>query len=61
MKTEGTPRVPPSKRYEIEKLSDDFTKVVLHYGYMESPRVPAALASLRKTGLKFARSAMLTI
>ncbi|WP_246725241.1 potassium transporter Kup [Beijerinckia sp. L45] len=53
VKTEGTPRVPASKRYEIEKLSDDFTKVVLHYGYMESPRVPAALASLRKTGLKF--------
>ena len=53
VKTEGTPRVPPSKRYEIEKLSDDFTKVILHYGYMESPRVPAALASLRKTGLKF--------
>ena len=53
VKTEGTPRVPQSKRYEIEKLSDDFTKVVLHYGYMESPRVPVALAALRKTGIKF--------
>ncbi|HTV34156.1 MAG TPA: potassium transporter Kup [Methylocella sp.] len=51
--TEGTPRVPANKRYEIEKLSDDFTRVILHYGYMESPRVPAALASLRKAGLKF--------
>ena len=53
VKTEAMPRVPPSKRFEIEKLSDDFTKVVLHYGYMESPRVPAALILLRKTGLKF--------
>ena len=53
VKTEATPRVPSSKRYEIEKLSEDFTKVVLHYGYMESPRVPAALILLRKTGLKF--------
>ena len=53
VKTEGTPRVPLSKRYEIEKITGDFTKVILHYGYMESPRVPAALASLRKTGLKF--------
>ncbi len=53
VKTEATPRVPPSRRYEIEKLSSDFTKVVLHYGYMESPRVPAALVLLRKTGLKF--------
>ncbi len=53
VKTEPTPRVRPSHRYEIEKISDDFTKVILHYGYMESPRIPAALASLRKAGLKF--------
>ncbi len=53
VKTEAMPRVPAAKRYEIEKLSEDFTKVVLHYGYMESPRVPAALILLRKTGLKF--------
>ena len=53
VKTEAMPRVPAAKRFEIEKLSEDFTKVVLHYGYMESPRVPAALILLRKTGLKF--------
>ncbi len=53
VRTEHTPRVDPSKRYEVEKLSDDFTRVTLHYGFMESPRVPAALASLRKAGLKF--------
>jgi KUP system potassium uptake protein len=51
--TENTPRVPAGKRYQIEKLSEDFTRVILRYGYMESPRVPAALASLRKAGLKF--------
>src|ERR1700730_565708 len=51
--TENTPRVPAAKRYQIEKLSEDFTGIILHYGYMESPRVPAALASLRKAGLKF--------
>jgi KUP system potassium uptake protein len=51
--TGDTPRIPANKRYEIEKLSDDFTRVTLRYGYMESPRVPAALALLRKTGLKF--------
>ena len=53
VRTEDTPRVPPVKRYEIEQLSDDFTCVSLHYGYMETPRVPAALALLRKSGLKF--------
>lgn len=51
--TEDRPRVPPRNRYQIEKLSEDFTRVILRYGYMESPRVPAALASLRKAGLKF--------
>ncbi|WP_418902422.1 potassium transporter Kup [Terripilifer ovatus] len=51
--TENTPRVPREYRYEIEKLSDDFTKIRLHYGFMESPRVPAALALMRKSGLKF--------
>ena len=53
IKTEPTPRVPASKRFEIEALSPEFSKVVLHYGYMESPRIPSALGSLRKAGLKF--------
>nr|WP_026607926.1 potassium transporter Kup [Methylocapsa acidiphila] len=51
--TEDTPRVPLNRRFEIRKLSDDFTSVILHYGYMESPRIPTALATLRKAGLKF--------
>lgn len=51
--TENTPRVNPSKRSEIERLSEDFTIVRMHFGFMESPRVPAALAELRKQGLKF--------
>ncbi len=51
--TENTPRVPPQKRFEIEKLSDDFTRARLHFGFMESPRVPAALAAMRKAGLKY--------
>jgi KUP system potassium uptake protein len=53
VRTEDTPRVPPAQRYQIEKLSDDFTGITVHYGYMESPRVPAALALMRKSGLKF--------
>jgi KUP system potassium uptake protein len=51
--TEDTPRVPSERRYEMEKLSDDFTRVTLHFGFMESPRVPAAMALLRKAGYKF--------
>lgn len=53
VKTEDMPRVSPANRFEIEKLSEDFTKITLHYGFMESPRVPAALAQLRKSGMKF--------
>ncbi|MFN3890799.1 MAG: potassium transporter Kup [Beijerinckiaceae bacterium] len=53
VRTEEVPRVAPSARWETEKLSDDFTRITLHFGFMESPRVPAALASLRKSGLKF--------
>ncbi|HEX4766876.1 MAG TPA: potassium transporter Kup, partial [Lichenihabitans sp.] len=53
VRTLDTPRVPPSKRFTVETLSDDFTSIVLYYGYMEIPRMPAALATLRKGGLKF--------
>ncbi len=53
VRTESTPRVPPAHRYEMQQISKDFTRIILHYGYMEDPRVPAALALLRKCGLKF--------
>ncbi len=53
VKTETAPRVPPSARFEVEKLSPDFLGVTLHFGYMESPRIPHALALMRKAGWKF--------
>jgi KUP system potassium uptake protein len=53
VRTEDTPRVPIANRYEIQKLADDFTCITLHYGYMETPRMPNALALLRKSGHKF--------
>jgi KUP system potassium uptake protein len=53
VKTEDRPRVAPSKRFEIDKLSADFYRATLHYGFMESPRVPAALAAMRKAGFKY--------
>ena len=51
--TEDTPRVPSSERFQTEKLSADFMRVTLHYGFMETPRIPTALAMLRKAGNKF--------
>ena len=35
VKTEDRPRVAPEKRFEIERLSDDFYRATLHYGFME--------------------------
>jgi KUP system potassium uptake protein len=51
--TEDMPRVAPEKRFETEKLTADFTRVTLHFGFMESPRIPTAMAMLRKAGYKF--------
>lgn len=53
VRTENRPRVPPEQRFELTKLSDDFSRAVLHFGFMESPRVPAALALMRKAGFKY--------
>jgi KUP system potassium uptake protein len=51
--TGETPRVPESDRIRIEPVSDDFKKLVITYGFMESPNVPKALGLCRKHGLKF--------
>jgi len=48
-----TPRVPISERLEMTAVSDDFRKVVINYGFMESPNVPKALQLCKKKGLKF--------
>ena len=47
------PRIVADQRYEIAQLTPGFITVKLHYGYMEQPRIPAAMAGLRKLGLKF--------
>ncbi|HYE44721.1 MAG TPA: potassium transporter Kup [Caulobacter sp.] len=48
-----TPRVPESERVKIEKVNEDFKKLIITYGFMESPNVPKALGLCRKAGLKF--------
>ncbi len=53
VKTSDSPRVAGANRFQLEKLSEDFTKIILNYGYMEIPRMPAALANMRKAGLRF--------
>jgi KUP system potassium uptake protein len=53
VRAETTPRVADVNRFQIEPLSPDFTHVTLHFGYMEQPNIPRALAATRKAGLKF--------
>ena len=53
VRTADVPRVAEFERAAIDKVSDDFTRVALTYGFMETPNVPKALASLRKHGIVF--------
>ncbi|WP_293905337.1 potassium transporter Kup [Phenylobacterium sp.] len=47
-----TPRVAEADRAVIERISPDFTRIILTHGYMESPNVPRELAALRSRGIK---------
>ncbi len=47
---EDIPRVKREDRVQIEPLGDSFLRVVLHFGFMERPNVPKALAIARKAG-----------
>jgi len=53
IKTADSPRVPEDERVEITLISSRFSRVVLHFGFMESPNVPRALAIARKLGWQF--------
>jgi KUP system potassium uptake protein len=48
-----TPRVKEDDRVKIDQINDDFKKVTISYGFMESPNLPKALGLCRKLGLKF--------
>jgi len=51
--TTNTPRTRDDERVEITPISERFTRVALHFGFMEEPNVPRALALARKQGLHF--------
>ncbi|HDS1679099.1 TPA: potassium transporter Kup [Pseudomonas putida] len=41
--SEDRPRVPEQDRFEVEAYGDGFFRVLLHFGFMDEPDVPAAL------------------
>lgn len=53
VRTGETPRMREEDRIQMEKVNEDFRKVIITYGFMESPNVPKALTLCRKQGMKF--------
>ncbi len=53
VETVVTPRVDPADSVHIEPIGKTFTRVVLRFGFMETPNVPKALAVARQLGWKF--------
>jgi KUP system potassium uptake protein len=51
--TSDMPRVPDDARVAMVQVSNRFSRVVLKFGYMETPNVPKALAIARRLGWTF--------
>ena len=51
--TSDKPRVPDDEKVRIDAYNDLFYRVVVTFGYMETPNIPKALALARKLGWKF--------
>ncbi len=51
IKSEDTPRVVRHERIEIERVSDNFIRVIAHYGFMETPSVPKILEYCKRKDL----------
>ncbi|HET6579819.1 MAG TPA: potassium transporter Kup [Gemmatimonadales bacterium] len=49
---EEFPQVPPEERLTLKPLGEGFHRLVGRYGFMETPDVPALLASLERHGLR---------
>ena len=50
---EDIPRVKMDNRVQMETVSDKFMRLTLHFGFVERPNVPKALAIARKQGWQF--------
>jgi KUP system potassium uptake protein len=49
--TEDVPRVPAAERVAVDMLPLGFARVVVRYGFMQSPNVPVALRQCEPSGL----------
>ncbi len=51
--TADQPRVEPDDRVLFEALSPSFSRLLISYGFLETPNIPKALAAARKLGWSF--------
>ncbi|MBF6038738.1 MULTISPECIES: potassium transporter Kup [Pseudomonas] len=50
---EDIPRVPPSRRFEVDSYGEGFFRVILHFGFVDEPDVPQALKLCHLDDLDF--------
>jgi KUP system potassium uptake protein len=50
---EDVPQVNPERRREVLELAAGIHRVILRYGFQESPHIPRALETLREAGVAF--------
>jgi len=53
VETSTAPRVSDDEKVTIDAYNDLFYRVIVRFGYMETPNIPKALALARKLGWKF--------
>jgi KUP system potassium uptake protein len=53
VQTSNLPRVADDDKIRIESMSELFSRVVVTFGYVETPNIPKALSLARKLGWKF--------
>ena len=53
IETADAPRVDAGERVRIQPVGKTFSRIVLRFGFMETPNVPRALAIARKLGWQF--------
>ena len=53
VETLPTPTAAPDERVSYARLDDRFSRLILRFGYMETPNVARGMGLARKAGLKF--------
>jgi KUP system potassium uptake protein len=53
IKTSDLPRVADGERIVVEKLGEHFTRLIVTFGFMETPNLPRIMAIARKSGRDF--------